>query len=232
MTETWLRKHRWALTFGALAIASAGCAAMVAMRVIFTGTYDYVFLLWNLALAWVPFLLALGIRQAARSGTPGALLLALGIVWLLFLPNAPYIVTDFSHLGVREGAPLWFDAGCIGASAVTGLLLGFASLYLMQRVTENYLGTRAIWLFVTGVLTLSSVGIYLGRFQRLNSWDAVTQPHRLADMAGFRLLHPFSNPTLLTVIVFFTLFLTVVYLLLYAFAEIRVHHHDSNRREY
>ena len=110
----------------------------------------------------------------------GPLLWAAGVLWLVFFPNAPYIVTDFKWLRDWTGAPIWFDVVLVAAAAWCGLMLGFISLYLMQAVVRRSIGTVKAWLFVLGVLAVSSFGIYLGRFQRWNSWDVFTQPGHFA----------------------------------------------------
>jgi uncharacterized membrane protein len=105
------------------------------------------------------------------------------VLWLLFLPNAPYIVTDFVHLSASSRAPLWFDGVELSAFAWTGMLLGFVSLYLVHAVLRDRYGAPFGWSAVLFVLALSGVGVYLGRVKRWNSWDLLTQPgQRLAEL--------------------------------------------------
>lgn len=191
-TVTWLAGLTALLVAGSL--LAAGLQNVRAER---TGAPVFAFLFWNLFLAWVPYLLALALVGLDRVGAPGWVLAAPGIVWLLFLPNAPYILTDFIHLGAIPGASLWFDALLIGAFAATGLLLGLASLYLVHHVVAARLGPTAGWVLALGALALSSIGIYLGRFPRFNSWDVVTNPGGLVDVIVYRLGDPFGNPFLL-----------------------------------
>jgi uncharacterized membrane protein len=89
-----------------------------------------------------------------------------GLVWLLFLPNALYMVTDFVHLGDIGRAPVWFDAAMIGSFACAGLLLGFASVHRMQSFARQ-LGSTQAWLLTVGAIALSTVGIYRGRVLQL-----------------------------------------------------------------
>ncbi|MFN0148120.1 MAG: DUF1361 domain-containing protein [Dehalococcoidia bacterium] len=213
--ERRLPGERWPAVLVILGLASAACVALVVLRVFSTRQPDFAFLVWNLVLAWVPFVLAIAVYGGYRHGAHGGYLLALSVLWLLFLPNAPYIVTDFVHLQYATGVPRWFDALAVGAYAATGLLLGFASLYLMQAVAARTIGVRLTWWWVVAVLCLSSVGIYLGRYQRLNSWDVVRQPRRIIDMVQERLQAPFANETLLVVTLLFSLSLTAAYVLLY-----------------
>ena len=202
-----------------LVAASAASVALAVVRDRHAGNLDFWFLIWNLALAWIPFLLALAAYASARRPTSTAML---GLGWLLFFPNAPYIVTDFVHLSRVAPVPFWYDALTIGAFAATGLALGFASLYLMQCVVRDTVGVVASWLAVLVACALGSVGIYLGRFVRANSWDVLTRPEWFARLAHARLLDPFGNPRLIAVTCAFTLLLTVGYATVYRVVAPRI----------
>ena len=132
--------NRRALTIPALLAASALCVATVVVREHHTGSDFYRFLVWNLVLAWVPFVLALAAYASARRGASAASV-AFGVLWLLFFPNAPYLLTDFIHLQESPTTPLWYDALMLASFAWTGLVLGYASLYLMQMIWERAVGT-------------------------------------------------------------------------------------------
>jgi uncharacterized membrane protein len=173
---------RRTLAIVALLAASALCVATVEVRTHETGDPYYRFLVWNLILAWVPLLFAVAAYRRARRGGDVFVVLLL-VPWLLFFPNAPYLLTDFIHLG--EGpAPLWYDALMLSAFAWTGLLLGFGSLYLVQMIVRRTFGATVAWLAVLGALGLASVGVYVGRFLRFNSWDALLHPVRVAEVLG------------------------------------------------
>ena len=90
-------RDRRALAIPALLVASALCVATVEYRGHHTGDTHYRFLVWNLFLAWIPFVFALGAYLLAR-GRRGPAVVLLGVLWLLFFPNAPYMLTDFIHL--------------------------------------------------------------------------------------------------------------------------------------
>ena len=168
------------LAIVALFAASVLCVATVEIRTYETGDAYYRFLVWNLILAWVPLAFAIAAYSRAR-GSIDLLVAVLLVPWLIFFPNAPYLLTDFIHLG--EGpAPLWYDARILSAFAWTGLLLGFGSLYLVQMIIRSAFGETISWLGVAAALGLASVGVYVGRFIRLNSWDAIVHPVRVADV--------------------------------------------------
>ena len=195
-----------------LALLSAFVVAGVAVRWRYTGSLEAANLPWNLFLAWIPLGIALAVYDAHRRGARTAWLLAGASLWLLFFPNAPYLVTDLKYLGSWSDAPEWFDVVLVSAAAWTGLLLGFASLYLVQAVVRELRGAAAAWAVVVGSIALGSFGIYLGRFERWNSWDALTSPRSiLADLwAGA--MNPVAHPRVLAVTVLFTGFLTLAYL--------------------
>ena len=113
---------------------SALVVAMVAVRVVYTGNDYFTNLVWNLFLAWIPFGLAVYAYDGYREGRGRHRLWAAGGLWLLFFPNALYIVTDFKWLRDWAGAPHLVRRRARLAAAWCGLLLGFASLYLIQGV--------------------------------------------------------------------------------------------------
>lgn len=204
-------------TLGSLLGLTLLVYAMVAVRVAYTDSLHYAALVWNLFLAWIPFLVALVVYDRYQRGSARLPLLAGGVVWLLFFPNAPYIVTDLKYLGNWDGAPIWFDVVLASAAAWAGLALGFLSLYLMQAVVRRLLGALNAWLFVLVVLALGSFGIYLGRFQRWNSWDVFTQPGALLSDLQAGLTSPADQAKALAVTVLFTAFLGATYLVFYSF---------------
>ena len=204
----------------ALLLASLFCVALVVVRNVHTDTSNFRYLIWNLFLAWIPLALAVFVYDRWRRRRGGLLLLALGVLWLLFFPNAPYIATDFVHLRHDPQAPFWYDAVTIAAFAWMGVLLGFASLYLMQTVVRQWRGAVAGWIFAFGAIALGSLGIYLGRFLRLNSWDAVEHPSVLPRILHAVARDPFAYQEAIAVTIVFSVALSFAYFLLYNFAAV------------
>lgn len=176
-----------------LLVASAALTVGVAARVATTQSLDSTNLVWNLFLAWIPFLLALLLYDGARRGMSGGALVALGAGWLLFLPNAPYIVTDAKWLGEYVGGSVWYDAALIGTAAAIGLVLGFVSLYLVQVVVARRFGHVVGWTLAWAALVLSGVGVYLGRFERWNSWEVLTEPTNILGQLLGAAVDPFAH---------------------------------------
>ncbi len=202
-----------------LGALSAAVFGLVAFRVGYTQSGDGTNLIWNLFLAWIPLWLALLLYDRHAHRARLSILTSLGLLWLLFFPNAPYIVTDSKYLAGSTGREFWYDGLMIGTAATTGLLLGFVSLYLIHAIVRRSVGARAAWFFVFGVLGLSSFGIYLGRVLRWNSWDVFVRPGTLAADVFRALLDPLAHPRPIAITLIFTAFLGASYLLFYALAR-------------
>ena len=202
-------RHRLPLLL-VLGLSLALSFALIAVRIFITGRLQFAFLLWNLFLAAIPFGLSAALALAARPPA-GRLLLPIGAVWLLFFPNAPYLVTDLFHLEHRVGVPYWYDLALIMSCAWNGLMLAFASLLDMHTLVRQRLGLGAGWGFVTLALGLSAFGVYLGRYLRYNSWDILSNPFTLFYDIVQRLLHPFHNWQTWGVTVVFWAFLLIAY---------------------
>jgi uncharacterized membrane protein len=208
-------------TIFALVLASGLCVGLVALRATRAGYDGYGFLVWNLFLAWIPFALALAFYDGYRRRRSRATLSVIGLLWLIFLPNAPYIATDLIHLGRVPGAPLWYDGGMIAAFAATGLLLGLCSVFLVHAVALRVLGPLLGWALLLPVLALCSAGVVVGRFARLNSWDVLLRPSRLGDLLTTHLGDPLGNHRAIAALVAYTVFLGVAYLVLYTLSSLR-----------
>lgn len=207
-----------------LGLASALCVVLLAARVMVARDDDHLFMIWNLFLAWPPLLLALAARvlYSAHRWLRYPAFVVCASLWLLFFPNAPYMMTDFIHLRPDQVVPLWYDALLLLAFAWTGLLLGFISLYIMQSLVAQSLGRAAGWVFALVSLGLSAFGIYLGRFQRWNSWDVFYAPQHLLGDVWAQIRHPLEHHQTYTVTLLITTFLVVAYLGLFALTRLKL----------
>ncbi len=220
------------LEFYYLTAASIGCGLLLWLRVGYWQQHSldlvdlnmhglinnrgitFLFLAWNLFLAWIPYLLARLLPLLSKFKFPfvnGAIGLAL-VLWLLFFPNAPYIVTDLLHLKPRPLVPLWFDLMLLMSFAWTGLLLGIFSLlhlqkWVRQKTRKNYDTILAITL-----IPLCAVGVYVGRFLRWNSWEVFTQPQTLLSDLHFLIGERDEWNMAAGTITCFSLFLFLVYI--------------------
>jgi uncharacterized membrane protein len=162
--------------FALSALVLAWCLCLITVRVLRTSSPYFLFLIWNLFLACLPLAFSRTVELLSRRGASAWTRGMLFCLWLLFLPNAPYIVTDLVHVAPLTGPLSWYDSGMVLSCASAGLLVGYLSLRDMQRLIEQSFGNTAGWSLVAGASMLSGFGVYLGRVQRWNSWDVVTDP--------------------------------------------------------
>jgi uncharacterized membrane protein len=203
----------------ALSFASIVSVALVIARMVCAHDVHYGFLIWNLFLAWIPMVLALLAREHQRAGAnPGWRFFAFGAAWLLFFPNAPYIFTDIVHLS-HYYSRFWMDLILILINAVTGMVIGFVSLYLMQSAVRHLAGELMSWLFIAAVAVLSGFGICLGRFMRLNSWDVISPGKMFHVIGSWGKQAPMALASI-EFSILFAAFVFVSYLMLYALTHL------------
>ncbi|HEY3449968.1 MAG TPA: DUF1361 domain-containing protein [Myxococcales bacterium] len=155
----------------ALLVISGLAVALWAARAWYAGP-QLQFLLWNLFLAAIPWAAA---RTFAAVRSPTARV-AGATAWLLFLPNAPYLVTDLVHLRARPPVPMLFDVLLFATFALAGCALGWASLEQVHLRLARALGAARSGAAIGAAILLAGFGVYLGRFHRWNSWDVLTRP--------------------------------------------------------
>lgn len=197
------------------------CLLLSIIRVLYTATPMFLFLNWNLFLAFIPWALSSALIVYPQLQQKKLAVVGLLATWLLFFPNAPYILTDLFHLKHALSMPMWFDLLLILSFAWVGLLFGFMSLWDIEKILKKYLITSrlkgllsyrlSIPFFSSVLLFIGSFGIYLGRYLRWNSWDIIAEPFALIYDIGDRFISPFDHPRTWGVTLFMGLFLNVVY---------------------
>jgi uncharacterized membrane protein len=224
LTADYQSYQRQLVVLASLGFSTALCLGLLALRAWHYRNTVQIWLVWNLFLAWLPTLGAFTAYNLNRWPTRLRWLpiFGLSLLWLLFLPNAPYLVTDIIHLRPHPGVPLWYDLITLVAFAWTGSFLGMVSLFLMQVLVHRAIGHMASWLFVVGVLALNGVGIYLGRFLRWNSWDLLFHPTDLFYDLLEALYHPMEHLQTMAFAGLFTLLFSAVYLMMLAFTQLHL----------
>lgn len=205
-----------------LSLTSAFPVGLLALRARMGDGLGFRFLLWNLFLAWVPLGFAFIAEMGWRRHWSRQRLLWPLFGWLLFFPNAPYVVTDVIHLEENPISPLWFDALVLFSTGLAGLLVGFVSLRMVQLIISASFSRVIGWVVSMGVLVLCGFGIYLGRFGRYNSWDILSSPRSLLYDVQSVALDPVSNKRAIAISVLFTAFLAVTYLGVIALGQLRL----------
>ena len=206
-----LKEHHRFTEIIFMSTISSLCFGLSLFRFLYTDSKLFLFLNWNLFLAFIPWALSLIALINPNVLNRKILIIALFIMWLLFFPNAPYILTDLFHLHNSSPVPMWFDLVLILFFAWTGLLFGFLSLWDLERILEKYLSRNWISLLSIALLFLGSFGIYLGRYLRWNSWDIIRDPFGLFYDIGKRLAFPMEHPSTWGMTIFWGIFLNVMY---------------------
>jgi uncharacterized membrane protein len=180
------------------------------IRIIYTGSLEFLFLDWNLFLAFIPWLIS-SIIILSKLQNRKTLLVILILSWLLFFPNSPYILTDLFHLRMSSNAPLWYDLILILSFAWTGLLYGFMSLRDIEKVLEIYIGKGKTVYLTIAFLFLSGFGIYVGRYLRWNSWDVFVSPFAMSHDILSRLSEPIYHSRAFGLTIFIGFLLNLIY---------------------
>ncbi len=208
-----LTLHQW------FVISCSFSFILVSARVAATGSLAYVFLVWNLFLAFIPYAISYWLCDNIHRLRNKLKLIGLIGAWLLFVPNAFYILTDIYHLVHIDSAPKWFDLLLLLSFAWNGLFFGLLSMRKMETVLHKTSGKTFSSLIIFFVMLLNAYGIYLGRILRFNSWDIVAQPFSLFGEMFEMLLHPFDNRTEWGMIFCYAVFMTLLYITMKKLAE-------------
>jgi len=194
-----------------MAVLSLFCIGTSIFRRLYSGNWSFFFLNWNLFLAFVPWALTSisFIRPKIQSSVFSIAILL--IFWLLFFPNAPYIITDLFHLRVIKNMPVWYDTLMILSYAWTGMLFGFLSLWDIEYILSRKLPKPLVTCFSVFLLFVGSFGIYIGRYLRWNTWDLFTRTTEVLTDIGDRITNPFQHLTTWGVTIFMGIFLNIVY---------------------
>lgn len=185
---------------------------LVGARLIKTHEFSFVFLFWNLFLAFVPFWISSRIQQNHKHCSK-LKLLAMCMMWLLFLPNAPYMVTDLFHFHKRDYLPVWFDLILILSFALNGLYLFFLSITHLYDVIASYRKGLTHPVYMIALFALVSYGVYIGRFLRLNSWD-ILNPWYVAKTCLLPLQNLHVLKDTMAFVVVFTFFLIAIHIII------------------
>ena len=206
-TKNLFRDARQFRLFVLLVMSTLFCFALIGVRLEVLGisltkvqstqqllalknTTTFLFLVWNLFLAWIPYGIALLLEPASQKFNKKIITGVMVLSWLFFFPNAPYILTDLLHLRGRHPIPHWYDLMLIVSFAWTGLLLGYLSLFEVQTFIQKRKGKFYSWVFSLIAIFLCGLGIYLGRYLRWNSWDILHDPWQIVADALQSMFYP------------------------------------------
>lgn len=138
-------------------------------------------IIWNLFLAFIPLALSFWLYRR-KTKVRSLLWWVAFVVFLAFLPNAPYLLTDVIHLirATRMGYSVWIIVLIFIPLHLFAILAGFQAYVISVMNQSSYLkrigaGKFIVWSeLITHALCV--IGVYMGRFLRFNSWDLATDP--------------------------------------------------------
>ena len=190
-------------------------------RIIFSDSMRYIFLIWNLVLAIVPLLLAWWLveRLRTRSWLKWQQILITAL-FISFLPNAFYLITDFVHLRQTNEVNLYFDVVMLSSFVLNGIVLGFISIYIVHRELMKRFREQDALLVISIVFLLASFATYLGRFTRFNTWDILLRPAGLLFDVSDRFINPSRHTD--TYVATMSLFIVLITTYLVFYSSIRV----------
>jgi uncharacterized membrane protein len=163
--------------------------ALLAARMLYSQQIMYGFYAWNTILALVPYWCSQQVSKASTKIKRNVLLM----LWLLFLPNAPYLLTDVLHLENRYPIPFWFDVLLVIQFAFLGMFVGFLAIKNVEHFLQQSYSHKATRIITNASFLLCAYGIYLGRFIRFNSWDFVANPFALIEVSVERIINPMDH---------------------------------------
>ena len=191
------------ITIYLLLLSLLGSFFIVIKGNIFSPT-SIAYLIWNLFLAWIPYIISsCWIKKETSSRT----FIPLFVIWIIFFPNAPYIVTDIIHVTASAPGFLWYNSLIFFLFGWTGLLLGMISLFDIHTWIQTHTTTLKSEIIIFLICALSSFGIYIGRVERLNSWDLFFRP-----LETFRTFHStWTHSNTIMFIAAYTIFMYAIY---------------------
>lgn len=199
-----------------LATLSFAAASLLVIRSLIFGTFTFWYLDWNLFLAWLPlvfaWLLVRYVRQHPWVSWQGG---ALTLLWLGFLPNSFYIVTDFMHLQEVTERTLLFDVVLMFLFSLAGYTVGFVSVIMVHKLMLTRINRASAARVVAGVFLACSFAIYLGRFLRWNTWDVITNPAGIILDVTDRIVNPVAHEQTFWVTILFFVLLCALYFVLW-----------------
>ena len=186
---------------------------LILFRIVYTRELTFIFLVWNLFLAFIPYSISTLIEMNFSSTTSKWKLAIPLMSWLLFIPNSFYIITDLFHLGISN-MPIWFETALLLSFAWNGLILGILSVQQIEKVIHKVLPKMNEYVFLIPVMCLNAFGIYIGRFLRFNSWDVISNPFALAVDITNLIIHPIAYKNAWAMITCYAVLMTFIYLII------------------
>jgi uncharacterized membrane protein len=183
------------------------------LRVLIFGNITFLYLFWNILLAFIPFFISsILVLQTNKNNIIKPFFIIGFTIWFIFLPNAPYVVTDFIHLGRIHGVPVIYDTFVLFSSSYVSLLFGLYSLAHMEKIFLLKFSKKITNIIIIITILFTSFGIYLGRFLRFNSWDLFTSHNSIISSVLRIFTEPNSYISVCSYTLLFFFFIYISYI--------------------
>lgn len=193
-------------------LLTALVAVLIGARILIFGNSSLIYILWNILLAFIPFFISsFLLRHSRENKLPKFLLIIGGILWLLFIPNAPYLITDLMHVGVIYTVPVLYDVFLLFGAAWVGILLAMHSIFHIENMIRKRYSNRSTNIIISLIILFISFGIYLGRFLRFNSWDIIVNTSEVFKNSWNILFKSGGNSHVFLYVILFFSFILVSY---------------------
>lgn len=204
-----------------LLLASLVSMVLLSIRTAVSGNLLFWFLPWNLFLAWLPLLFALGLRiNLAKNRWLSWQNLGLSVLWLGFLPNSFYLMSDLIHLQSSGEVSILYDVAMIMSFVFNGMILGYMSTYLVHLQLLKRLKALQAHAVIGLVFLASGFAIYLGRYLRWNTWDVLVNPAGLLFDLTERIINPLIHIQTYTVTLVFFVVIASTYMVVYELIKV------------
>ncbi|HEY1646024.1 MAG TPA: DUF1361 domain-containing protein [Candidatus Saccharimonadales bacterium] len=211
MVRNWDAKKQLVL---ALAMSSLVGVILFSYCAIIDHSVYFSYLLTNLLLAWIPLIVSIRLVYVLRYKRWSSWeAMGWSFLWLVFLPNSFYMISDFIHLQSAPTDNITYYAVTFTSFIYTATVIGFLSLYLIHSELKKRFNTRATAVSVAAILAICSEAIYIGRDLRWDSWAVLTNPGGLIFDISDRLIHISDYPSFIGVGAIFFILLGSMYFL-------------------
>lgn len=227
----YLQSHKYHRVIYALVLTNFVSILLFILRLAGAENFRYWFMVWNLFLAWVAPIIAWWLAKRLRNSVWLSWKnVVLTIVWLGFLPNSFYMVSDLIHVQQTGEVSVIFDAVLFTSFIFNGFIAGYIGMFFLHRELVRRLSTLKSYGIILAIFALCGYAIYLGRVLRWNTWDALFQPAGLIFDVSDSILNPLSHPQAFVVTLSFMLLISSFYVLAWEFLRIWLPHIDKSRR--
>lgn len=201
--------------FVALTASSLVSVSLYLFGLIFYQAAQFWFLGWNLLLAWLPVLFMLLLYQYLKTKPwVSGYGFLITILWLAFLPNSFYMISDLVHLAYLDTSNLLYYVVLLFSFAINGLILGYLSLYIFQRELVKRIKAKQTNYWIAVILLVCSFAVYLGRYLRWSTWDIILHPVGIVFDVSDRFVNPGAYGQTFQVTLWFFILLTTLYFVL------------------